>query len=363
MAGEKTYFITGFPGFIAGELIKEAVKRDLFQHVYVLVLPEMAEQAEIQLAEIAPGKGTVIKGDITKEQLGIEPETRRILEQTVTHVYHLAAIYDLGVEREAAFLVNVKGTICVNRFVKSLQSLELYTYFSTAYVSGKREGKIFESELEPAEFKNFYEETKWLAEKEVRSLQKEVPAIIIRPGIVVGHSKTGKTVKFDGPYYMLQLFQKLRYNPFIPALGKGDVPFHLIPVDYLIQAVLYLSQSGRFSGKTFHITDPDPLPIGKVYELFLEKSINMKPIGRVSPQLMKKCFSSDALCRYFQVRKEAFDYFIYNADYDCTNTAEALKGTAISCPSIVSYSDAMIQFFKENQNQPIQKGVKAYAGS
>ncbi|MFY4776823.1 hypothetical protein [Metabacillus sp. RGM 3146] len=62
----KKFFVTGFPGFIARELIREANKQELFSHVYVLSLPHLVPQARELLSEIAPGKGTVLEGDITK---------------------------------------------------------------------------------------------------------------------------------------------------------------------------------------------------------------------------------------------------------------------------------------------------------
>ena len=34
-----------------------------------------------------------------------------------------------------------------------------------------------------------------------------MPTIIIRPGITVGHSKTGETQKFDGPYFGMVLIE------------------------------------------------------------------------------------------------------------------------------------------------------------
>ena len=48
---------------------------------------------------------------------------------------------------------------------KSLKKLRRYNYISTCYVAGKRTGEIFETELEhDAGFRNYYEETKYLAE-------------------------------------------------------------------------------------------------------------------------------------------------------------------------------------------------------
>jgi thioester reductase-like protein len=66
-------------------------------------------------------------------------------------------------------------------------------YFSTCYVSGRYAGPFSEDDLEVgAPFNNFYEETKHLAEADVRArIAAGLPATIYRPSIVVGDSRTG----------------------------------------------------------------------------------------------------------------------------------------------------------------------------
>lgn len=126
-------------------------------------------------------------------------------------LWHLGAIYDLAVPRDIAWKVNVHGTTMVNDFARSLPNLRRYMYFSTAYVAGMREGILRENELiRPLAFKNYYEETKYEAELRVEDLKSEVPLTIIRPGIVRGHSATGETTKFDGPYFFLNLVDRLK---------------------------------------------------------------------------------------------------------------------------------------------------------
>lgn len=246
---ENGYFFTGFPGFISNQLIREVLRSNNGEgKVYVLVLPSMVEEANAEKRAIMNDfsleeeRFEVIEGDITAVGLAIQSEKDDYLTESVTHVFHLAAIYDLAVPRELAFRVNVDGTRNVNEWVKSLKNIQRYTYFSTAYVGGKREGMLYESELiKPPAFKNFYEETKYEAEVLVHALKAEVPVTIIRPGIVKGHSKTGETIKFDGPYFIMNFIDRLSFLPFLPRLGKGDSVVNIVPVDYIIEATTYLT--------------------------------------------------------------------------------------------------------------------------
>ncbi|KIQ94289.1 Mercuric reductase [Anoxybacillus thermarum] len=204
------YFFTGFPGFISSMLLEELIAKWTPEKIYTLVLPSMKEKAMEEKERICSSthfpqaKWEIVEGDITKSNLSLLEKQLHMLAQSVTHVFHLAAIYDLAVPEDIARIVNVEGTKQVNEWVSLLPHLQRYVYFSTAYVSGTRQGVIFEHELDKGQsFKNHYEETKFLAEVAVREVAHNVPTTIIRPGIVVGHSKTGETMKFDGLYFML----------------------------------------------------------------------------------------------------------------------------------------------------------------
>ena len=93
-----------------------------------------------------------------------------IVLQETTDVYHLAAVYDLSVEKEIAYRVNVDGTKYVNEIVKKLDNLHRYNYISTCYVAGKRDDLIFENELvHDKGFRNYYEETKYLPKLKLKT--------------------------------------------------------------------------------------------------------------------------------------------------------------------------------------------------
>src|SRR5690606_22705031 len=172
-----TYFFTGYPGFIANQLISHLFSNHEVDELFCLVLPSMKEKAEetktsiLQTIDFPHERFTIITGDITKPSLGIDEQLNNQLKEKITHVFHLAAIYDLAVRKDIAYKVNVEGTNNVNEWVKQLKQLKRYIYFSTAYVAGRREGKLLETELiRPDSFKNFYEETKFEAEVLVEQL-------------------------------------------------------------------------------------------------------------------------------------------------------------------------------------------------
>lgn len=356
---EYGYFFTGFPGFISNQLIREVLRRnDGMGRFYVLVLPNMVEKAEVERAAILLEFGLpeshfeIIEGDIASPGLAIDPEVQTQLETAVTHVFHLAAIYDLAVPKEIAYLVNVEGTRNVNDWTKTLKSIKRYTYFSTAFVAGRREGILYEDELiKPSSFKNYYEETKYEAEVLVEALKSEVPVTIIRPGIVKGHSRTGETIKFDGPYFIMNFIDRLSFMPFLPKLGKGDSVVNLVPVDYIIEATTYLTFSQKGAGKTYHLTDPKPYKVSELYEMMMYEMMKKQPKGSVPLALAKGGLHFRVFRRYLGVEKEALDYFTWKGTFDSSQAQDDLKDSGIRCPDFKEGITAMAAFYKENKHK------------
>ena len=184
MIFRESFFITGFPGFIATRLVERLARSET--QFFLLVQPQFVARAMEEIEEIADFTGTplesfaIVEGDITKENLGIDYDDLQSILYETTDVFHLAAAYDLAVDRDTAFAVNLEGTRQVNAFVGELKNLRRYNYISTCYVAGKREGEIRESDLEhDAGFRNFYEETKYLAEVDVEASKETLSLIHI----------------------------------------------------------------------------------------------------------------------------------------------------------------------------------------
>ncbi|WP_280768091.1 SDR family oxidoreductase [Salipaludibacillus daqingensis] len=348
------YFFTGYPGFLAQELVKELIhSNDHIHHIYMLILPTEKQRAQRHVRELIKIKNidiSLIEGDITKDDLGIEARTLELLKQTVTHVFHLAAIYDLSVSKPVAEKVNVQGTKNVTDWCKSLENLQRYTYFSTAYVSGKREGKIYEVELEMnQDFKNHYEKTKYDAEVYVRRNLSHIPTTIIRPGIVRGHSVTGETIKFDGPYFFLRMFDQVHRSPWIPYLGPGKAEGNFVPVDYVIRATIYLSHLPDGMGKTYHLTDPAPFRMFEVYEMLLKEYLGRMPKGQIPISLAEKSMAFPQIRRFLSVQREAMSYFTFMSSYDCRQANKDLANSGISCPSFDRTLNTMVDYYRNHK--------------
>ncbi|GAK06192.1 oxidoreductase [Geomicrobium sp. JCM 19037] len=351
---DNTYLITGYPGFIASRIVKEIIQTEHVDHLYLLVLPDMKERAKAAAESLLlfENQVTIVEGDITKRDFGWTRELSHNLKRSVTHVFHLAAIYDLAVKKKQAEAVNVDGTRNVNRWTEGVKQLKRYVYFSTAYVSGDRRGTILERELVRGQsFKNHYEKTKYDAEVLVEEVSKTTPTTIIRPGIVRGDSVTGETAKFDGVYFYLNILERFRQLrlPRVPLVASSEAKGNFVPVDYVVSAAVYLGHKDVGAGKTYHLTDPNPFSMREVFHMLSEAYLGKTPKAGIASKLAGNRLSKP-LEKYFRVEKEALAYAAVDADYDTEQAERDLQGSGIVCTPFDETVGALVHYYYEHKN-------------
>jgi thioester reductase-like protein len=305
--------------------------------------------------EIAESTGTplenfaIIEGDITKPDLGMDPDDAASVRYETTDVFHLAAVYDLAVTREVATKVNLEGTQNVNEFVKTLKNLRRYNYVSTCYVAGKRKGEIREDELEhDAGFRNFYEETKYLAELEVEKLKQELPVTIFRPAVVVGDSQTGETAKYDGIYYLIHYLRKAPYLLRAVNVGNKQVKLNLVPVDFVVQAIATLAKDEKAKGRTIALADPEPLTTAELFDTLAVEMTGRKSEFGPPPKLVEWLLSQPFSPPITGLPHHGVPYFFISQTYNAEAAGELLKAHGIECPNFRKYVRKLLKFVDEN---------------
>ena len=347
-------FLTGFPGFIATRLLQEFLKASLFEQVHLLVEPRMEKRAATLLATLPQTAAFHFHvGDIRSETLGLSPRTREALQADVTHVCHLAALYNLRVAWEPAYAVNVLGTQHILQFARKIRALERLVYFSTAYVSGWRTGIVFEDELVGGYgFKNHYEHTKFLAEQLVRQAMDDLPITIVRPAIVVGDSQTGETAKFDGPYFVMQFFRRVPGTFPLPYIGRSEAEVNIVPVDYIARATAALTTLDVAVSRTYHLVDPHPLKAKEIYRIVHEKIRGTRLRGRLPLSWVQASLRFLPLARWLGVPLEATPYFEHPVHFDAYHASRDLKPLGIEVPPLPTYVDRMVDYFLKHADDP-----------
>jgi len=346
--------LSGFPGFLGTEFMARLLASTDARFL-VLVQKKFEDLANARISDLdarIPGAKDRIEialGDLTLPKLGLESHPRL---KVITEVDHFAAVYDLNVSKSLAEEINVSGTRHVLDLIPSLPAFRCLHYVSTCYVSGRYEGRFFEKDLDRGQhFNNFYESTKHAAEVLVRAKMSEgLNAVIYRPSIVVGDSRTGETQKFDGPYFVLQWLLRQGRYAILPELGNPNhYRINLVPSNYVLDAMAYLSSRPDSIGKTFHLADPNPLTIHEVVNQFA-KDCDKKLIRIPLPKCLTKAAVAyiPGLETWLGIPRSSLDYFVHPTDYDVENTLSALKGTGIECPKFSSYSKILVDYRIQN---------------
>jgi hypothetical protein len=80
-----------------------------------------------------------------------------------------------------------------------------------------------------------------------------------------GRQQTGEMDKIDGPYYFFKLIQRTRQilPPWMPMVGLEGGRVNIVPVDFVVNCMDFISHKPAISKKCFHLVDPRGLPRGR----------------------------------------------------------------------------------------------------
>ena len=346
--------MTGFPGFLGSRLVPRLLDRHPDRRIVCLVQPKFAAAARSRAEELTAsmpsgaGRLELVEGDLTVAGLGLADAGA--LADDVVEIWHLAAVYDLSVPRDLGMRVNVDGTRHVLEFAQGCRSLERHHYVSTCYVSGRWCGPFRETDLDVGQtFNNFYEETKFLAEREVADARRGgMPSTVYRPSIVVGDSRTGETQKFDGPYVILQWLMRQRRLALVPYVGDPTmVRFNVVPSDFVLDAITHLSALDDSDGMTYQLADPSPLTVDQVLTAMCE-ALDLRGIRVHLPHRLAEWAlrTIDPLERWLGIPAASIEYFRHPTHYDTTMASSHLAGSGIACPRFPDYLPALIGFLR-----------------
>lgn len=289
-------FITGITG-VVGSAIAPILLRDSKTVLHVLIRGKDQVHAEKKLLdlidywaeEVDASSHSQIQlywGDASKEKFGLTAQQYQFLLDNITHIIHSAASVKLDmspVEAQELVLAPSDNILEFALALHKVQRLRKLEYISTLGVAGKRLASIPEAKFETNNYHNNYERYKAISESNAIQAFETfgIPLTIHRPSMIVGSSKNGKIIHFQGFYFLCKFLSGKQTFGFLPALPK--VYFDLIPSDYVARAIACSLQDEKETiGRILHLCSGQELSISYLDLIKFIRTYNQRKRRNVS---------------------------------------------------------------------------------
>jgi NAD(P)-dependent dehydrogenase (short-subunit alcohol dehydrogenase family) len=359
------YFVTGATGFIGRHLVGELCKRD--GTIYVLTREGSRGKVDAlaQRLGVEDDRIVAVAGDLSQPALGVD-DSVLAADVRIDHVFHLAAVYDIEADEQAAQRANVEGTRHAIEFANS-REVGRFHHVSSIAVAGDYRGVFQEDMLDEGQrLPHHYHRTKYESEQMVRR-DVDAKTLVYRPGIVVGHSQTGEIDKIDGPYYLFTLLKKLRgaLPAWMPLAGPEGGKTTIVPVDFVARALDHIGHISDedLPGETFHLVDPEPMTVGTALNTFAKAAHAPQLAMRIDDNLTKAVPAPvragvmalptvkkirNQIYRDLGIPPEAMEVRDFKCTFDARDAQRALAGTGIAVPPLDSYAGRLWDYWERN---------------
>ncbi len=348
--------LTGATGFLGSHLMADLLRNG--KRLIILGRSTKEEALPARISRLlrwfgmagSADKLEMVEIDFSQPKMGIPEARYNALGGMTDQIIHCASDTNFSErKRELVFAANVHSLDGILEFAAH-RHVKVFHYISTAYVAGINHAVCRETLPAASDFVNVYEESKARAEAIIASFcgKNSIPLTIIRPSIVFGDSRTGRSLKFNALYFPIKTVQYIRdiylndirnnggkksqkSGIFMDAEGYLNLPLrvylpqkgsiNLIPVDYFVNAARKIIARDS-PGGIFHLTN-NSAPTLATLAAYNEEFMKIRGVeiinGRAGSNVMRNPV------------EELFDRFIepyrpYLSDnrvFDRTNTDQA----------------------------------------
>jgi amino acid adenylation domain-containing protein/thioester reductase-like protein len=355
---DKTYWtsprsilLTGATGFIGASILVELLEKTNAT-IYCLIRAQNLTEAYQKLRQTSQkyllnlngsySRIIPIMGDLAQPLFGLSRDKFQTLANKIDVIYHSAANVNLVLPYTALKAVNVIGTKSILSFANH-SKLKPVHFMSTLDVFEARMAMspavIYEHDAIACgyEITGGYAQSKWVAEQLVsRAAEAGLPTCIYRLGMISGSQSNGICNTDDVLCRLLKTFIELKAAPDI------DLKLDMTPVDYVSQAIVYLSRQTTSFSQSFHLLNPQPVSLSRILQ-------QMNDLGYAVGQLSYKHWkdliqnTETALGPLAKAMTELIQdqqvgrlegWLSGSHVFDCQLTQSALQGSGIILPVV-----------------------------
>ncbi|CAM5625988.1 thioester reductase domain-containing protein [Streptomyces coeruleorubidus] len=258
--------LTGVTGFLGGHMLLDLLRHS-DAHVVCLVRGDTVQDAERRLAEGLAGfslpwsaeirrRVTVLPGDLRRPRLGLTDEQWELLANELDSVVSVAAAVDFLRGYPSLRRTNVLGVLTLAELAMTGRPKPLHHISSIAVFN--EIGIASMGEDDPVAHVDRltagYDKSKWAAEAALRRARdRGLKATFLRPGGIVGHTRTGAYNPHDINTGLFSAISRYRVAPKINYSNSA-------PVDWVSRVATAVICEPSGWGQNYHLTGrPDTL--------------------------------------------------------------------------------------------------------
>ncbi|MCK5872342.1 MAG: thioester reductase domain-containing protein [Methylococcales bacterium] len=345
----KAIFLTGASGFLGGYLLADLLNKTLAK-IYCLIRADNRSVAQARLEKNLINYGLwdnkwqhrviAVVGDLSKPLLDLSNPDFEQLANTIDVIYHNGAHINAFHPYKHLKASNVLGTQEILRLagLKKTKSVHFVSSMAVFFSQSSLQSSLIKETNDPIEdgtLKGGYKQSKWVAEALIRvAQQRGLPACIYRPVRILGHSQTGVNGNMsDALCNLLKACIELGTYPLL------DARINLVPVDYVSESIVHLSQQPESLGKAFHLFNPESIQWNDLLMLTQRLGYSLKALDYAQWQhQLQKAVDDDPKNRTYRFLSLFFRspnaLMMKKPPLDAQQTLDGLQNSTITCPPV-----------------------------
>src|SRR5262245_7469507 len=335
--------LTGATGFVGRALARRLVATG--RPLTVLARGRDGAGVHARVAAALGGAAAaveVVEGELTAEGAVLASAALHGLRERVETVIHCAGDTSFAPAAVEPFVgAHVDGPVALLRALAGGR-LARWAQVSTAFVCGVRSGTVYEHEGDVGQpFHNVYEQAKLRAESAARAAGAAagVDVRVLRPSIVVGAAPATAGGNPANIFFtFIRLAAALAQWPGatsarLRVLGAPDAPFNVVPLDYVVDATLALTEHPDAAGGTFHLVVHDA-PRQRVMAAMLAARLGLAGLSLLDAARETLADPSPLERQVARMIEPYREYFLQDVRFEDAAAAAVLARAGVARPAL-----------------------------